>query len=367
MESKGIAKTKLLSETELKRLRERVQKRFLSRDPDRPLIPANTFLGSYEPLRDDILLVIPEAHSSVSPTRLRKLFHYTNPAVCAPEHLEKPSFGKDFLEALEQYAAHPRTLVGNGGRKKWWVVVVGILTLCLLGSTWCLHIPKDRKIVDHFDDTSLEGLKNEGWEFEDFDSTLWFPQNRSGMLTLRTARGDYWYTPPDTPIIRNLIYREISDCPCFKLTFKIVDFRPSENFQQVGVFFLNDKRERDHNIRVTNAVGGIAQKLQVIKREHGQAYELGEFLRDTEKNPPIDSVWIAVVKRNNEYEFFYNLRNEYGPFQSFAKMTFDFKPAYIGIGAFNGIRQYDFGPFNTSPSTPAYIDYLVFEPCKIYD
>lgn len=363
MESKGIAKTKLLSEKELMSLRERVQKRFLSREPDKGPISTNTFLGSYEPLRDDILKVIPEARASVSPTRLRKLFHYTNPAVCATEHLEKPSFGKDFLGALEQYATHPRTLGGQDGRKKWWVLVVGVLTLCLLGSNWFFDITKDRKIVEHFDNTSLEGLKKEGWELADFDSTLWFPQNRSGMLILRTSRGDYWYTPPDTPIIRNLLFKKIPDYPCFKLTFKIMYFRPKENFQQVGLFFLNEKMERDHNIRITTAVGGSTQKLQVIKREHGQAYELGRPLRDIEKEPPLDSVWIAVVKRDNEYEFFCNPRNEYSSFQSFAKTTFDFKPVYIALGAFNGIRQYDSGPFNSSSSTPAYIDYLIFEPC----
>lgn len=364
MESKDVAKTKLLSDAALEDLRIRVQKRYLSNALDRKPMIINTFLGSYEALRGDILRVFPNAEPSISLTRLRKFFYYTNPALCATEQLERGSFGKDFLEVLEHYVAQPEAQPTHRSPKKWWMLVGAFCLLCVMGATWCFNPQEIRDFEEYFEDTSLDGLKKNGWEIADFDSSLWFPQNRSGMLTLRTSRGDYWFTPPDTPVIHNLLFKKLPECPCFKLTFKIRDFRPNENFQQVGVVFLNDRKERNHNIRVTTAVGGVSHKLQVIKREHGQAYELSQPLRNIETDPPIDSIWVVVEKRDNEFEFFYNLRNEYGPFTSFAKMTFDFEPAYIGIGAFNGIRQYDFGPFNTSSSIPAYVDYLKFACCE---
>lgn len=363
MESNGVAKTKILSVAELENLRLRVQKRYLSNGLNRKPMIINTFLGSYEGLRGDILRIFPNAEPSVSLTRLRKFFYYTDPAICSPEQLERGSFGKDFLEVLERYIALSEVQPAHKSRKKWWMLIGGFCLLLALARNWCLSIPEMRDFEEHFDDTSLEGLKKNDWEFSDFDSSLWFPQNRRGLLTLRTSRGDYWFTPPDTPVIHNLLVKKLPDCSCFKLTFKISEFHPNENFQQIGVIFLNETRDRDHNIRVTTAVGGASQKLQVIKRDHALAYEQSFILRNIDTDPVLDSLWIVVEKRDKEFEFFYNLRNEYGPFASFAKMSFDFEPAYIGLGAFNGIRQHDFGPLNTASSIPAYVDYVKFACC----
>lgn len=37
--------------------------------------------------------------------RLRKLFYYTDPAICDPDKLERSSFVDDFIQALLQYVA----------------------------------------------------------------------------------------------------------------------------------------------------------------------------------------------------------------------------------------------------------------------
>jgi hypothetical protein len=97
-----MAKIKELDAAELDCLRSRVRARFETRCPGE-VLKETTFKGAYDDLRADILRAVPDVELSLSTQRLRKLFYYTNPAVCAARQLEPPSFGKDFLEAIERY------------------------------------------------------------------------------------------------------------------------------------------------------------------------------------------------------------------------------------------------------------------------
>ena len=100
-----MAKTRLLSEKELIFYRTEVLSQFKRRHPENGIVNISTYREAYEELRHDILQRLPEKALSVSLNRLRKLFYYTNPKICRASQLQNPSFGKDFLEVLDQYIA----------------------------------------------------------------------------------------------------------------------------------------------------------------------------------------------------------------------------------------------------------------------
>lgn len=98
-----MTKVKTLTQDHLNFLRTHVRMVFESRCPGE-VLKETTFKGAYDDLRDDIIKEVSDMAPSVSTQRLRKLFYYTNPAVCPEKQLETPAFGKDFLDAIECYA-----------------------------------------------------------------------------------------------------------------------------------------------------------------------------------------------------------------------------------------------------------------------
>jgi len=73
-----ISKTRLLSASEASSLRARLKACFAQRHPEKKPVEPKTYLGAYEELRSDILAIVPEANSSISLNRLRKLIYYTD-------------------------------------------------------------------------------------------------------------------------------------------------------------------------------------------------------------------------------------------------------------------------------------------------
>lgn len=106
----------------------------------------------------------------------------------------------------------------------------------------------------------------------DYDSVAFSKQLKPGKFyRLHLKRGDYWYTQPDSPIITNLLLKEINS-ESAKITLKIDDFNPTQEFQQAGIVLLDKNRNKEHNIRITvNSCSSgprFHQAIQIVKREN---------------------------------------------------------------------------------------------------
>lgn len=365
---------KELTPGEVAVLRERIKKRYAQSPYNGSGFRITQYKDAYQPLADDIARVVPDAAASVTTHRLRKLFYYSDPDVCATDKQEKPSFGDDFVRALRAYAGEEKTLpaqmpdIRRPLSRQW---ILGALLLVFVLSVLILAARKNKTPKywkEDFGSTHPDSLKRHGWAIEDFDAAAFSKQVQPNHLTLYTLRGDYWHTPPDTPVISNLLFKKLNG-ESGKITFKLVNFNPTQNFQQAGLILLNEERDRSHNIRVTLAACASCipclQSIQIVKMEHGTAYEKSfPLIRWSDEAPaeaPLREVWIQVQYEKGKFRFFHHTGEEFFSFGEAGSFEFNFQPRYIGIAAFRGIRN-DEREWNDSDDIPALFEYVKFEP-----
>jgi len=318
--------------------------------------------------------VVPDTEASITTNRLRKLFYYTNPEVCAEDKFENPSFGNDFIQVLFKYIEeepNPTTIIPEPRQfpRKWlWPGAALLLFLAIAVAMW-QWLDRPKYWEEDFNDVSVEGLKSRGWEILDYDSVAFSKQLKPGTLTTHTLWGDYWCAPLQPPIITNLLLKKINS-KSGKITFKLVDFHPLQDYQQAGIFLLDKNRKRNHNIRITFAAcvscSRPRQSFQMVKREHGTAYEKTFLMSIWPDNspPPKDTLtplWVQVQFEQNKFRFYAHEWHETASFVEIGEFDFDFEPYYIAVGAFRGMTNGK-GELNTSASIPAFFDYLKVEP-----
>lgn len=365
---------KELTTEEAAYLRERVKNRFSQSPFNGAGFRITQYKEAYQALAGDIARAVPDAAASVTTHRLRKLFYYSDPDVCASDKQEKPSFGDDFVRALRTYAGEEKTLpapmpdIRRPLSRKWvWLAVLFVVALsALILAGRKNRLPKYWK--EDFGSTHPDSLKRNGWAIEDFDAAAFSKQLQPKHLTLYTLRGDYWYTPPDTPVISNLLFKKLSG-ESGKITFKLVNFNPTQNFQQAGLILLNENRDRSHNIRATFAACETCipalQSIQMVKMENGTAYEKRYPLISWSDEPPAEAplqeLWIQVQYEKGKFRIFYHTGEEFASFGEVGNFDFNFQPRYVGIAAFRGIRN-SFRVLNDSAEIPAFFEYVKFEP-----
>jgi hypothetical protein len=364
---------KELTYEEAAQLRERVKNRFLQSPFNGAGFKANQYKDSYRHLADDIVRAVPNSEASVTTNRLRKLFYYTDPAICAADKLEKPSFGDDFVQALFKYIEQRQTPITVAPKPpqfpRIWLWRAGILLpiLAIFVVTW-QWVDRPKYWVENFDDVSVDSLKSRGWEILDYDSVAFSKQLRPGHLTLYTLRGDYWVVPTDSPKITNLFLKKV-DSEGFKVSVRIDSFNPYQDYQQAGIILLDKNKTRTHNIRFTFFCCATCtpsqQGLQIIKREHGTAYEtyyrLKEWPKGQTNSHKAQTIWLQIVVSKKNFHFFYHGSEEFASFSEIAEINFDFEPRYVAIGAFRGLRD-STKNLNNSEAIPAFFDYVKVEP-----
>jgi hypothetical protein len=385
---------KELTLEEAAQLRELVKNRFQQGHFNGSGFRITQYKEAYQALADDIQHSVKGDAASISTHRLRKLFFYTDPAICPGERLEKPSFGDDFIRVLFVYVATLPDIVKNGEPKpqeprvqiseifqpkeqttkvlssKWvWRTIAIVLFIILSWMGW-KYLEQPAYWTEEFNSVSVDSLKSRGWEILDYDSVAFSKQLKPGCFTAYTLRGDYWYTQPDSPIITNLLLKEINSKSA-KITLKIDDFNPTQEFQQAGIVLLDKNRNKEHNIRITvNSCSSgprFHQAIQIVKRENGTAYETPTFIIwswDTPAPPDssfISPIWIQIQCEKNKFHFYYHFGEEYASFRAVNTIDFNFEPAFVAIGAFRGIRNSK-RDLNNSESIPAFFDYLKVEP-----
>lgn len=365
-----MSKIRELTREEADHLRQQVRQRFLRGRSNG--FRAKSFKGAYEDLMNDIARNVHDADSVISLTRLRKLFYYTDPTACPPAQLQKPSFGRDFIETLERYVCEeePATLrsapPSKHGTGTWKIAWLLFLLLPLGGIAAWLFQPKPaRNWREDFNNTSVDSLQARGFEWLDFDPDWWSKQLRDSMLTLYTLRGDYWCDAADTPLISNLLLKKLN-CKSCKITVKLGGFNPVQDYQQAGIILLDAIKTRENNIRFTYAACSSCnpprQGLQMVKNDRGDVIEKFKHTGEIASNPSRSnqSLWLRMEYKDGQMRFFYHWGAEYSSFSEIASMDIDFVPAYIGLVAFRGLKDSK-RDFNNSETIPVFIDYLKVE------
>lgn len=375
-----MARTQYLDEKALQLLRSALREKYLQRNPGQKPVPATTYKEAYEELRDDILRVAPDAHQSVSLIRLRKLFYYTDSSVCDPAQLENASFGKDFLDALYLYAGPagkppiPPPLPSN----RWRTAAFILLALASLSLWRVFDTPAPASWEEHFEDTDLARLESNDWEILDFDTALWRRQPRPGMLALYTAPGDYWVKPGEPRRVANLLLRELPG-PNTDISTRLVDFYPLQNHQQAGFFLLNKDKSRLQYLRVTYGFGGPLQgKGNATARDSipgtlGISLVAGHPDGDVIQHPfpfygvsagphdPVfDTVYLRLALRQKKCSVYYKNGYSWGQYHLITAADLDFKPAYVGLTAFQGWTNDDRTP-KGADTIPAFFDWVKVE------
>ena len=371
-----MSKIRNLTQEEAVLLRLRVRQRFLRNSATGNGFRPNSFKGAYENLRDDISRKVQGAASSVSLTRLRKLYYYTDPAVCPVEKLEKPSFGRDFIDALEQYVKDepiPAPAAPPAGNK--WITrklgLSSIILVIITGLVFQLLKPKNPKNWrEDFTVTLADSLHARGFEWLDFDAEWWSRQSKDSFLTLYTHPGDYWVKPGEERVIKNMLYKKISG-NCFTITVKIDHFNPSQNGQHFDVFLFDERLSRETHLRAgmsywqTSADDPGVQYTTTDYQEMGNVTQLGYFhvRNPADKGQKINTLWLKIKYKNNEISVYQKLNYEWNLWgQCTQPSKLNIQPAFIGLAAFQGWTNDDGSP-RAAPPIPVVIDFLEVEYC----
>lgn len=371
-----MSKIRALSQDEAALLRRQVQQRFRQGNNNGNGFRPSSFKGAYDDLRSDIIAALPGTEFSVSLTRLRKLFYYTDPGVCPAEQLEKPSFGRDFIEALQAYVkdaaptpeVHRTIETKSIVRRFAWLALVPILAGGILFVM--LQPPNPQNWREDFNTTRVDSLRAHGFRWMDFDSAQWSNQTRDGFLTLYTYTGDYWVKPGEERRINNLLYKKVSG-NCFDVIAKIDNFNPQKNCQQVVLFLFDEHLSRETQLRAGISFWSPSENepgLQHVTanfQEKGEVTQLGFFHVRNPANAgtAIQSLWLKIRYDNHLLSVYQKLNNEWNLWGICTRpVKLDLKPAYIGIAAFQGWTNDDGSPRNAAP-IPALIDFILVESC----
>jgi hypothetical protein len=370
-----MPKIRGLTYEEAAHLRERVRTRFLQQHTNGKASRFGSFKDAYEELRNDIVEKVPGKELSVSTTRLRKLFYYTDPTICPSEQMQKASFGRDFIEVLEQYVGDEKSpLPPPEIKQKIWKMTWLLLPVLLIGglATWFFQMEKAKNWREDFDSARVADLRAQGFGWQDFDSLWWSKQLREGSLTLYTLAGDYWVKPHEPKKIRNLIYKKVEG-DCFSVVVKIDDFDPQQNCQQLTLFLFDERLSRETHLRAgfgywTNAEldgdPGV-QHTTTEYQESGHVTQQGYYhvRKPANARPSVKTLWLKILYKNGEVMVFQKANHEWNMWGICAQ-PFDlrFKPAYVGVGAFHGWTENDGTPRNAEP-IPVFVDYIQVESC----
>lgn len=372
-----MARTRYLSGEELKRLRRSLLEKFRTRNPLSRSIQATTYKEAYDDLRKDIVNAVPGAEQSVSLTRLRKLFYYTDPKICDVAQLENANFGKDFLSTLEVYLASSPGATAILRTRKPGLRTIGLALAFVTGLIfWIAFYPQaPRDLTENFHDLDPDRLKREGWEFLDPDSLYWRRQPRPGMLALYTLPGDYWVKPWESRRISNVLARPIKR-KNVDISTRLIDFYPTQNHQQAGFVLFNEEKNRVQHVRATYGFSGAFSdnnnpgSPDVIQGNHElcvvqtrrdsnvfQHRHLINAVPPTEHNASMDTVYLLLSVRGKRCEVYYKCPLAWYQYNLAFSVELDFQPAYVGLAAFQGWTRDDGTP-KGADIIPAFFDWI---------
>lgn len=364
-------------------LRERIKKRYAESPFNGAGFRITQYKEAYQGLADDIARAVPGAAASVTTHRLRKLFYYSDPVVCAADKLEKPSFGDDFVRALREYAADdkpappvPLDQTKPPGRK-WQVYAWPVLFLLLAALAGLLFWPGSEEYwTEDFNSVSIDSLSSRDWEILDYDAAAFSRQLKPGYWTAFTYPGGYWVKKDsgEVPMIKNMLVRRLKSDECVILA-RLKDFDPYQNWQGAGICLYGPKRSLDDNLTVffvfarhpisPDSVEHV-QKVQAVLLVNGKPREHNWMVRvrNNIAQPPVEEIEFELVVSQKQVSIFFRTDASWrSSFLDPVKLELPFAPAYVGLGASQGFTDF-YGKALGADTIPAFFDYVRVLPLK---
>jgi hypothetical protein len=211
------------------------------------------------------------------------------------------------------------------------------------------------QFTENFHSLRQDSLTNKGWFLASEDTVWWNRRNeKPGMLSLFTLRGDNWPDSVNEPAIKNLLLRKINS-DCFAAEIHLEDFIPKTNWQQAGILLMEDSNFSGITIRLSiafnNFFGGFNKPGEIIiqavssgGRDVNRPEEIAHIpvftIADGQEqlvNQNLRYSALRIEKNNNHFRFLYSI----SPVENFAfKEAFTkdllIQPRYIGLFALKG-------------------------------
>ena len=252
-------------------------------------------------------------------------------------------------------------------------IVLSVFFLSVL-AIWVGHRSYGpQKFTEHFNHTSGSYLLARGWEVLDPD-TAWLNRQLypDSMLTLWTLPGDYWVKEGEPRAIKNMLVRR-TEGDCFSVLVYIRNFNPRQASQQVALYLMDEHLNRQSWIRLGfdyarnfSLNKGYVQITRTYS-ENGKIINCENNGFSSEDSPGIrnktQDVWCMMQVDGRRIRCFVKLAFDWDIFREFDNpLLVNFKPAYVGLAACQGWTLDDGTPKNAD-TIPAFIDYMLYEPC----
>jgi hypothetical protein len=131
--------------------------------------------------------------------------------------------------------------------------IVVFVLICMVLMIRVYQTKSDAYFKEAFRSVNEDVLTRNGWIIKDKDAEWWKKRyQRSGQLTLYTLRGDNWADSANSPVIKNLMLRELTS-DCFVAEIHLDEFLPLQNWQQAGILLLEDTTLSSKSVRLSIA------------------------------------------------------------------------------------------------------------------
>ena len=242
-------------------------------------------------------------------------------------------------------------------KKYWWLLMFFVIALALILSVFFLATKNEGKeaFTDEFNSLIEDSLKNKGWVIQSKEDTYWQRRNeRAGMLTLFTLRGDNWPDSLNQPGIKNIVLREIN-ANCFTTEVHLSGFVPQQNWQQAGLLLLEDTNFIGKSVRLSlvynDYYGGFPKSREIIVQAvvsggknvdkpeeitHQLVFKLDSTNEPLVRQNLLNSA-LRIEKLGTKFRMLYaNGSMANSAFKEIASREIDIRPRFIGLFAMRG-------------------------------
>jgi len=233
--------------------------------------------------------------------------------------------------------------------------IVVFVLICMVLMIRVYQTKSDAYFKEAFRSVNEDVLTRNGWIIKDKDAEWWKKRyQRSGQLTLYTLRGDNWADSANSPVIKNLMLRELTS-DCFVAEINLDEFLPLQNWQQAGILLLEDTTLSSKSVRLSIAYndyfGGykkpgeiIVQAINSNKNDLSKPEEIAHvpMLTFTPEQAKLvaqnmQRSALKIEKKGNHFRFLYSMGSrENFAFKEALSKDLDIEPKYIGIFALQG-------------------------------
>ena len=234
-------------------------------------------------------------------------------------------------------------------------IAIGLVTIgIIVGISFLIMKDSQTVFLEDFKDTSEEFLSAKNWLLINKKNDFWKKRHQqNNTLTLYTLEGDNWPDSSKSRLeIKNLLLKPL-EANCFNAEVHILDFIPSERWQQAGIILLEDTIFSGKALRLSLAYndffGGFNFPAEIIIQGitvqgsnnpeeilHHQIFEI-ENTPESLLKSNFNYCNLRIEKRGDQFRFLLangSLKNT--AFKEIGKHHFNFTPKYIGIFALKG-------------------------------